>query len=95
MWCRRFLTNPFHFSPLGKGFVNRSASFLCVLTYVVLHSSCADRELCYGEHGKIIGTALAAYAGFVFIGHQIATKLEAQNDNGPCLRWSDQSHLIS
>ena len=31
MWCNRFITNPRLFSPLGRVFVNKSASLSCVL----------------------------------------------------------------
>ena len=45
MWCNRFLTNPFLFSPEGSSLVSRSASLLWVLTCDVLHSSLAAPSL--------------------------------------------------
>jgi hypothetical protein len=41
IWWRRFLTNPLLFSLAGNSLVNKSASFSCVLTKLVLHSSLA------------------------------------------------------
>ena len=37
--------NLVRFSPEGRGFVNKSATFSCVLIYAVLHSSLAQPSL--------------------------------------------------
>ena len=98
--CNNILTNFHHFSPEGRGLVNKSATLSCVLTHAFSHSSLAQPSLTWWNT-KLWLFFFSVDAGSVVLASTdwLSRKTNAGSSNGmpimQSLLWRPQTYSVA